>query len=94
VLDAPVLEELLVAEPGPEGVGRLEPAAFLALRAFAAAPPDDALEAEERLLALIRLSVGGMPPRSRCTAGFASHSHLTDSFRRSFGVAPSRLRPH
>lgn len=24
--------------------------------------------------------------------GFASHSHLTDSFRRAFGVAPSRVR--
>jgi AraC-like DNA-binding protein len=27
-----------------------------------------------------------------CELGFASHSHLTDSFRRSFGVPPSRLR--
>ena len=26
-------------------------------------------------------------------AGFASHSHLTDAFRRSFGVPPSALRP-
>ena len=25
-------------------------------------------------------------------SGFASHSHFTDSFRRDFGVAPSRLR--
>jgi methylphosphotriester-DNA--protein-cysteine methyltransferase len=27
-----------------------------------------------------------------CELGFVSHSHLTDSFRRSFGMPPSRLR--
>lgn len=27
-----------------------------------------------------------------CELGFASHSHLTDSFRRAFGVPPSQLR--
>ncbi len=27
-----------------------------------------------------------------CELGFASHSHLTDSFRRSFGMPPSQLR--
>lgn len=170
VLDPGVLAELLGASAPPEGVGRLDPAAFLALRSFAAAPPADPLEAEERLLALVRLSLRAAPRRPRgdgqhrvveaakellaerfaeplalaqiaaevhvspfhlartfrrhtgyslheyrtqlrlrsvagrigerdrrlielaLDAGFASHSHLTDTFRRSFGVPPSALR--
>ncbi len=172
VLDPAALDELLGADAPPEGVGRLEPAAFVALRSLAMAPPGDPLEAEERLLALVRLSVGAAPApcvggdgqrriveavkelltarfeqpltlaaiarevhvspfhlarmfrrhtgyslheyrtqlrlrsvagrlgdRDRplvelaLDAGFASHSHLTDAFRRSFGVPPSALRP-
>ena len=27
-----------------------------------------------------------------CRTGFASHAHLTTSFRRAFGVTPSALR--
>jgi AraC-like DNA-binding protein len=170
VLDATVLEEMLGGMDPPEGVGRLDPAAFLELRSLAAAPPADPLEAEERLLALVRLSLPVVPSRRRAAgqhraveaakellaarleapltlaaiaegvhvspfhlartfrshtgyslheyrtqlrlrsvaarlgerdrriaalaldAGFASHSHLTDAFRRGFGVPPSALR--
>jgi AraC-like DNA-binding protein len=170
VLDPAVLDELLGGADPPEGVGRLDPAGFLALRTLAGAPPADPLEAEERLLALVRLSLPAVPARLRrpgshraveaakellaarldepltlaaigravhvspyhlartfrrhtgyslheyrtqlrlrtvaarlgerdrrlaelaVEAGFASHSHLTDAFRRGFGVAPSALR--
>ena len=170
VVDPGVWAEMLGAAAQPEGVGRLDAAAFVTLRSLAAAPPADALETEERLLALVRLSLGATPRAPRpagqhrlvesakellaarfaqplslaqiarevhaspfhlartfrrhtgyslheyrtqlrlrsvasrlaerdrrlvelaLDAGFASHSHLTDAFRRSFGMPPSVLR--
>jgi AraC-like DNA-binding protein len=170
VLDPVLLDEMLGGADPPEGVGRLAPAGFLALRSLAAAPPADPLEGEERLLALVRTSLPAAPRRRRASgqhraveaakellaarldepltlaaigravnvspfhlartfrshtgyslheyrtqlrlrsvaarlgerdrrlaelaldAGFASHSHLTDAFRRGFGVPPSALR--
>ena len=44
----------------------------------------------------LRLALGRLPARGRLTElahelGFASHSHFTDSFRRTFGVPPSAV---
>ena len=43
MLDPAALDELLGADSPPEGVGRLGPAAFIALRSLAIAPPGDPL---------------------------------------------------